>query len=500
MENNKGYGVSDFIPVNAGDELYFSRNGSSFNVTFLYNYGFDKTIVYDSRISVINNYTVPVGTAFIRVCIKTIEISDFQIELDSISPYKPFITLEKVYESSETNKNKVNLITNKFLILNDILSKDILSKNLFNKDTFIPDSEINSVSGFEMENNKGYGVSDFIPVNAGDELYFSRNGVEFTVTYLYTYNESFQYINRPGTLIKTFTVPNGVSFIKVCVENSKISDFQIELDEITAYKPYGILKSAFDSSIDYDEEPLQTIEDYPTFLSCFLNVGCIGDSLASGVAVYKDNNGDPVVNSVNRYEYSWGKYLARMTGNTYYNWSKGGLRTDTFLSSSYATECFDGNHLCQAYIIGLCQNDNNANHGSDIGKINDIDVSDYNNNENTFYGRYGKIIQKIKEVNPKAKIFCITDPNTNVNANGYNVAIRNIVSEFNNTYVIDLQAYWNNIPFKTLLDNQKRYGHFNAVGYYLIAKIIMSYIDYIIEKNPDDFREIENIGTNYYWY
>ena len=111
-----------------------------------------------------------------------------------------------------------------------------------------------------------------------------------------------------------------------------------------------------------------------------------------------------------------------------------------------------------------------------------------------------KIIQKIKEINPKAKIFCITDPNSSVNVNGYNVAIRNIVSLNNDTYVIDLQAYLNNIPFKTLLDNQKRYGHFNAVGYYLIAKIIMSYIDYIIEKNPDDFREIENIGTNYYWY
>ena len=211
-------------------------------------------------------------------------------------------------------------------------------------------------------------------------------------------------------------------------------------------------------------------------------------------------SGNTVVNSVNRYEYSWGQFLARMTGNKYYNWSAGGLRTDTWLASSYAAECFDGEHLCQAYIIGLEQNDNNKSSGSDIGTSADIDTSDYNNNADSFYGRYAKIIQKIFEVQPKAKIFVITDPNDGVDANGYNTAIRAISGMFSNVYLIDMRSDWNDAPCASLLNNQKRYGHFNAVGYFLIAKMLMTYIDWIMQTKWEDFREIENIGTDWYRY
>lgn len=264
----------------------------------------------------------------------------------------------------------------------------------------------------------------------------------------------------------------------------------------------SLAMNAIDEILNPDDgnNPLNKIENAPGLISCFLNVGCIGDSLASGIAVYKDQNGNTVVNSVNRYPYSWGQYLARMTGNTYYNWSAGGLRTDTWLNSSFARECFDGEHLCQAYIIGLGQNDNNKYHGSEIGTISDIDTENYYNNADSFYGRYAKIIQKIKEVQPKARIFVITDPNSSVDTNGYNTAIRNIAELFDNVYVLDMRAYWSTAPCNEFLENQKRYGHFNAVGYYIIAKMIMTYIDYIMEHNYEDFREIENIGTDYYWY
>ena len=275
---------------------------------------------------------------------------------------------------------------------------------------------------------------------------------------------------------------------------------------MTEYVPYTVSSDDLFTTIQKVKDnfpganPLSGIENTPGLISCFLNVGCIGDSLASGVAVYKDQNGNIVVNSQNRYQYSWGQYLARMTGNTYYNWSAGGLRTDSWLNSVHATECFDGNHLCQAYIIGLGQNDNNRDHGSGLGTINDINIANYNNNADTFYGRYAKIIQKIKEVQPKAKIFVITDPNDSVNTNGYNTAIRNIAQLFDNVYVLDMRAYWSTAPCNEFLENQKRYGHFNAVGYYIIAKMIMTYIDYIMEHNYEDFREIENIGTDYHWY
>ena len=399
--------------------------------------------------------------------------------------------------------------------------------NLFDKTKFTPNCEFKASTRTVIPNSNGYGLSDFIPVLSGKTLYFSRNGTAANATYTYAFDADHAYVDASMVNNETtYAVPATANYIRVCIKNNTIDDFQIEYDSVTAFKEFadlGILSNSIKSVTDRitsletsaastaetinsilsqnnSPNPLSHIEESPGLISCFLNVGCIGDSLASGVAVYKDQNGNTVVNSVNRYPYSWGQYLHRMTGNTYYNWSAGGLRTDSWLNSDYARECFDGNHLCQAYIIGLGQNDNNKYHGSDLGTISDVDIENYYNNANSFYGRYAKIIQKILEIQPKAKIFVLTDPNDSVNTNGYNTAIRNIANLFDNVYLLDMRTYWSGASCAQLLESQKRYGHYNAVGYFLIAKIIMTYIDHVMESNYEDFREIENIGTNFYWY
>ena len=244
-------------------------------------------------------------------------------------------------------------------------------------------------------------------------------------------------------------------------------------------------------ALDLPDNPLEYIRETPGYLSAFLHVGCIGDSLASGEAVYKRSDGS--TGGRDLFDYSWGQYLARMTGNTYYNWSRGGLRCDTFLSSTMATECFDGNHKCEAYIIGLGQNERNNNYP--IGTAADIHIEDYDQNPETYYGNYGKIILKIKEVQPKAKIFILTDPLQAVESAGYNAAVREIAGIFENVYLVDLYTYGSSLYSSGWLALQKRGGHYNAVGYYLCALIIATYIDWIIKKNPEQFREIEFIGT-----
>ena len=42
-----------------------------------------------------------------------------------------------------------------------------------------------------------------------------------------------------------------------------------------------------------------------------------------------------------------------------------------------------------------------------------------------------------------------------------------------------------------------RLGHMTPTGYLLMAKAVMSYIDYIIRNNPDDFSQVGFIGTPY---
>ncbi len=529
MENTKGYGISDFIPVQPGKTLVFSLDGTSANAPYVYVFDSSKTFVRSLMGKVTPAFKIPTSAAYIRVCILNVNADKFQIEYDSVTEYKRFINFEEainrfgeVDEALKTTDNEIIDIRTdsngniyptagdsvRFQVskINEIINNVVGHANLFNKASFTENSEYNVNTGEIMENGKGYGISDFIPVQPGKTLAFSINGTAANATYIYVFDRAKKFVKSlMGKVTPTFKIPTSAAYVRVCILNVNADRFQIEYDSVTEYKPYIDLGITADllKKLTYSpssKNPLEVIENTPGYISCFLNVGCIGDSLASGIAVYRNKAGDTVVNSLNRYEYSWGQYLARMTGNTYYNWSSGGLRTDSWLKSSFAQECFDGNHLCQAYIIGLGQNDNNKSHGSDIGTIDDIDVDDYNNNADTFYGRYGKIIQKIKEVQPKAKIFVITDPNDSVDSNGYNSAIRNISDIFNNVYLIDMRTYWKNASCAEMLQNQLRYAHYNAVGYFLIAKMIMTYIDWIISNNYEDFREIENIGTDYYWY
>lgn len=101
---------------------------------------------------------------------------------------------------------------------------------------------------------------------------------------------------------------------------------------------------------------------------------------------------------------------------------------------------------------------------------------------------------------PKAKIFVLTDPLSAVEAAGYNAAVREISTMFDNVYLVDLFTYGSALYSSGFLVQQKRGGHFNAVGYYLCALIIATYIDWIMKKYPEEFREVEFIGTDYKYY
>ena len=135
-----------------------------------------------------------------------------------------------------------------------------------------------------------------------------------------------------------------------------------------------------------------------------------------------------------------------------------------------------------------------------IGTVADIDTEDYNNNADTFCGRYGKIIQKIQEIQPKAKIFVCTPHRTQMETSGINTAIRSMPTVFQNVYLIDINTYFDKAYNGGIINQMLRAGHFNAVGYHEMATIIASYIDWIIRTNPAEFREIEFIGTDYSYY
>ena len=534
-------GISTLIAIDSNRSVYFSISGSSLAAyTLFYVAEYDVNKSFISRIAANTAgyvYTPSASAKYIRLVIKSNSINYFQVEYDQITSYESYSDKTELFADNITEMNEsinaklpdtaesvgtdnlaAGAVTEAKLAQsvissiehnNDDFFRLITSKNLFDKSTFTPGKELNWQG--EIVDSATAGISTLIAIDSNRSVYFSISGsslAAYTLFYVAEYDVNKSFISRiaANTAGYVYTPSASAKYIRLVIKSNSINYFQVEYDQITSYESYSDKTELFADNIVSDgiyylpNNPLSRVNDSPGLLSCFLHVGCIGDSLASGVAVYKDAQGQEVVNSKNRYEYSWGQYLARMTGNTYYNWSSGGLRTDTWLASNYATQCFDGEHLCQAYIIGLGQNDNNRDHGENVGTTADIDLSDYHNNADTFCGRYAKIIQKIFEVQPKAKIFVMTDPNDLVNENGYNTAIRSIAAIFRFVYVIDLQKNISSAPCNDLLAAQKRSGHYNAVGYYLIAKILMTYVDWLVQKNCNDFREIENIGTDMYYY
>ena len=67
------------------------------------------------------------------------------------------------------------------------------------------------------------------------------------------------------------------------------------------------------------------------------------------------------------------------------------------------------------------------------------------------------------------------------------------VLAFNNCYVIDFSKYG---PLDSGIFREKFYlnGHLTPAGYILTAKMVMTYIDYIIRHNIKDFDMVGFIG------
>jgi hypothetical protein len=68
---------------------------------------------------------------------------------------------------------------------------------------------------------------------------------------------------------------------------------------------------------------------------------------------------------------------------------------------------------------------------------------------------------------------------------------------FDYTYVIDLNRY---APVYDAEFKRRYYlgGHMNPAGYILTARMMESYIDYIVRHNPEDFLQIPFIGKGYH--
>ncbi len=303
---------------------------------------------------------------------------------------------------------------------------------------------------------------------------FSSTG---TGTSLTVANDGYIIFDFPNSLL----LPEGI----VIVSNADDHPYPI---------PY--LKRNLKKETDFNTElPLDNIDRTGGYTAIFHDIGIIGDSLACGCMEgvdeitgeykYTDNN-----------SYSWGACIARATGCNVHHFCRGGqyLHNNNWYNEWKTAVAASP---CTAYIINIGFNDYNwlRESQNNLGTLADIN-NDYDTNPDTFYGQYGKMLSYILSVQPKAKIFLVNMEWNSTDNSDINTAVSEICENTDNCYLLDLntyahEPYWG-VPniYKTGL------YHKNTLGYQKTAWDIMSYIDYIIRHNPEDFIDVQFIGTN----
>jgi len=163
-------------------------------------------------------------------------------------------------------------------------------------------------------------------------------------------------------------------------------------------------------------------------LSMFKKFGVVGDSYASGSIFTEDENGNSIASGT-YYDLSWGQVMARRLGTTCTNFSKGGLSTRTWLTDNKGLSLLLSTEPQDIYYLMLGINDRGAYNYVLTGSIEDI-KEDCEQNPDSFYGNYGKIICKIKEHAPKAKLIISTMARNDGSYAPFNEAIQEIAEYF----------------------------------------------------------------------
>lgn len=215
---------------------------------------------------------------------------------------------------------------------------------------------------------------------------------------------------------------------------------------------------------------------------CMLYKGiCVGDSLTAGT--FDENSGGSTVNFVNA-NLGYVNNLSRMTGLTLTNLGRGGTTCKTWYEYYTVTSPTDMSGHDFA-IIALGVNDGYSTNG-------------WTAESGTYLTN---IVTKLRADNANIKIFIATPPLyfNGTKFDGVRAGIRTLAASLS-LYLLDFGMYLTDMTYDNRLKYAvTAYGHFNAYGYYYLAKAYKSYISYIIKNNIDAFKNLQFVGTSYSW-
>ncbi len=247
------------------------------------------------------------------------------------------------------------------------------------------------------------------------------------------------------------------------------------------------------------EQPLDRLVSDGGFTGIFRTIACVGDSLSSGEFESIGCEGQPTYHDF--YDYSWGQYIARMAGCKVYNFSRGGMTAKEYAESFAAINDFwNPDKAAQAYIFAMGANDLYGLK-QPVGSM--ADIKDPPATPSFAQYMHG-IILRHKNNAPHARIFLITMPRQpqlgeehERIADEHARLMYEMADYYKYTYVIDLRRY-GPVYDEEFCRDFFLHGHLNAAGYLLTAKMVTSYIDYLVRKDPADFAQAGFIGTQFY--
>ena len=462
------YSISDFIFLNVGDRIVYTSGGSQSNCLLAQYYRYR---LGDKYFPIING----VGTS---VASKDIDYTAITSGLYVVSGRTSNMTDIKIYR-----KNLIkNVITDiKLDSINNIIPID--ESNIQSNKYVEYTGQVRNFSEYDDE----FWVSNFIEIKPNSKIKLLTTAKQLPEST--TTNVGIAIYDGAKSYLAGYKYIEGSNYVEMDIPaTAKYVNFTIT----SAMKKTGYY--LYYTKLD---QTIETTTSEPELYRSLLKVGAIGDSLASGECAYKLGGVDRLVDI---YKHSWPQYMARMSGNAYINFSKGGMNTRTWLTNEKGYPlASQSENICDAYIIGLGVNDANNLGLEYLGTSNDIDTSDYTNNEDTFYGNYAGIIQRMQELQPKAKFFLLTMPRTTTLYQTFNEAIRDIATILDNCYVIDLEEHASEFGTGSFDNLNARNGHFNAIAYNNIAIQISKLISKYMYENYTEFSQVEFIGTDYEW-
>lgn len=389
------------------------------------------------------------------------------------------ITTSKINDDAVTTNKLANgaVTTNKLGLVNHV--GNYLYGNEWIENTYI------NASGVPTTFN-GLFATGRVFLDANEEYYWAN----MYGGYCAFYDENDNVLEGHGTtgsataLTNPFTTPANTKygrFTAVSVEQTQSAWISTENAEPVNN---GFL---FDNDIyinssnvideNSDEHPCDYKGDE---ISVFNKIICIGDSLTSGTFNYRV--GDSTGHYVENAKYSYPTYLEKITGCETVNKGNGGLSSAEW----YAYH----------------QNDDLSGFDCAIIQLGVNDTIRYTTFGETSQTAFTNIINKLKTENNNIKIFVANIiPATSYSNTTFVEFSNDLLAWINTTYAndinvipLDMQQYGN-----TKKSSTYNCGHLSALGYRRLAQDYKSYISWYIDKNKDVFKEVQFIGTDYYY-